>query len=108
MKHRIQPGPGRIAVQAIEEAELSESGLWIPPSARNDGHIGTVIAVAEPYTIDGVPHEPDYQVGDKVVFGKYTGSEIAVGSGRHRTNYIILKEQEILCTLIEEPDDVGA
>jgi chaperonin GroES len=97
----ITPGPGRVAVQIIEASQRTQTGLWLPETSRDgDGHIGEVVAVCKPYIDDTILREPDYKVGDIIVFGKYTGSTVAVG----RVQVVIMYERDVLAELEKKTD----
>lgn len=105
-KVSIIPGPGRIAVLTLATNDgewKSPGGLYIPATAKTEGHIGKVEAVSGPYIQDGKEYENDYAVGDVVIFGRYTGTEVRVG----REGYIVLRESEVLCKIVEQdiPDE---
>lgn len=92
----VKPASGKIAIRPWDDPERSKGGLWLvhnPNEAKPV--VGEVIAICEPYAVDGQPYDPLFKVGDIVVFGKYSGSEVKIG----RTSVIILKEIDILCTL---------
>lgn len=98
---RIRPGPGKIAVRVLQASDMTEAGLWLPESAKNEGHMGEVIATCGPYEENGKEYENDYQVGETVVFGKYNGTEVKIG----RDSFIILRESEILCVVEDDKSE---
>ena len=89
----VRPLQDRLLVRRIEEATVSKGGIIIPDSAKERPLTGSVIAVgAGKRTEDGVLVPLDVKAGDKVLFGKYAGSEIRVDGVEH----LILREDEVL------------
>jgi len=96
----IKPGPGKIAVKPVANEFHTSSGLWVPESVTHEGHLGEVVAVSEAWMTDaGVRIDPDYKVGETVVFGKYNGTELRI----ERETYYILREADILASLERTP-----
>ena len=97
----IKPGPGKIAVKPVANEYRSSAGLWVPESVTHEGHLGEVVATCGPYMTDnGQRIDPDYKVGETVVFGKYNGTELRID----RETYYILRESDILASLEQELD----
>jgi len=89
----VRPLYDRVLVKRSDEPTRSSGGLYIPESAKEKPMQGEVIAVGNGHLSDDGSLSPlQVQVGDKVVFGKYSGTEIKV-AGEDR---IILREEEIL------------
>lgn len=88
----VRPLQDRILVRRVEEAEKTKGGLIIPDSAKERPSEGKVIAVGSGKRDDGKVIPLDVKVGDVVLFGKYSGSEIKVEGVDH----VILREEEIL------------
>lgn len=94
---RLKPGPGRIAVREMSGSQVTESGLWLPEAREgSEGHMGEVVATCEPYTKDGVVMYPDYNVGDVVIFGRYTGTRVTVD----RDSVVIMYDDDVLLELL--------
>ena len=90
---KIQPLADRVVVQALEEAEEMRGGLYIPDTAKEKPSQGTVVAVGPGKVSDeGVRVEMDVKVGDKVLYGKYSGTDVTLDG----TEYLILRESDIL------------
>jgi len=91
----ILPLYDRIVVKRIEEdADKTAGGLFIPDSAKEKPQQGEVIAVGKgKRTDDGKLIPLDVQVGDRVLFGKYSGSDVPKTYGE---DYMIMREDEIL------------
>ncbi|KPL11703.1 molecular chaperone GroES [candidate division BRC1 bacterium SM23_51] len=89
----VQPLGDRVLVQRLEEEEEKTSGgIFIPDTAKEKPQRGKVIAVgAGRLTDDGKRLPMDVKVGDEVLFGKYSGSDIKIDG----VEYLIIKEDEI-------------
>ncbi len=93
----VRPLQDRILVRRVEEQEKTKGGIIIPDSAKERPLTGNVIAVGSGKREDGKLIPLDVKTGDRVLFGKYSGSEIKVEGVEH----VILREDEIL-GIIEE------
>ncbi len=90
----IRPLHDRVVVKRIEEGETMQGGLYIPDSAKEKPQQGEVVAVGKgKRTDDGKLLSMDVQVGDRILFGKYSGSDVQDESA---TEYLIMREDEIL------------
>ena len=94
MATKIQPLHDRVIIRRIEEStDKTAGGLYIPDTAKEKPQEGEVIAVGEgKYKEDGTRQPLDVKVGDRVLFGKYSGSEIKLDG----EEFIIMREDEIL------------
>jgi chaperonin GroES len=93
MSASIRPLHDRVLVKRIDEEEQVRGGIIIPDTAKEKPQQGEVIAVgAGKYSKDGTRQTLDVQVGDRVLFGKYSGSEVKIDD----EEYLILREDEIL------------
>ncbi|MDY6851155.1 MAG: co-chaperone GroES, partial [Thermodesulfobacteriota bacterium] len=73
----VRPLQDRIIVQRIEEEETTVGGIIIPDTAKEKPQQGKIIAVGKGKVLDnGTRIEPDVKTGDKVLFGKYAGTEV--------------------------------
>ena len=89
----IRPLHDRIVVKRVEEQETLASGIIIPDSAKEKPQKGEVVAVGKgKRSDDGKLIELDVQVGDTILFGKYSGSEIKLDG----VEYMIMREDEVL------------
>jgi chaperonin GroES len=88
----VRPLQDRILVRRVEESEKTKGGLIIPDAAKERPLIGNVIAVGSGKRDDGKVIPLDVKQGDRVLFGKYSGTEIKVEGVEH----VILREEEIL------------
>ena len=93
----IRPLYDRIVVKRLdEEADKTASGLFIPDSAKEKPQIGEVMAVGQgKRTEDGKLIPLDVKVGDRILFGKYSGADTKIEG----QEYLILREDEILGVL---------
>lgn len=90
---KIQPLADRVVVQALEEAEEMRGGLYIPDTAKEKPSQGTVVAVGPGKLSDeGVRMEMSVKVGDRVLYGKYSGTDVTLDG----EEYLILRESDIL------------
>jgi chaperonin GroES len=90
----IRPLYDRILVKRIEnEAEKTAGGLFIPDSAKEKPQEGEVVAVGKGKRLDdGKIVSLDVKAGDRILFGKYSGSEVKLDGNE----YIIMREDEVL------------
>jgi chaperonin GroES len=99
----IRPLHDRIVVKRIEEKEAMQGGLYIPDSAKEKPQEAEVVAVGNgKRTEEGKLIPLDVKVGDRILFGKYSGSDIKINGNE----YLIMREDEVLGIL--EPAAVHA
>jgi chaperonin GroES len=92
----IRPLGDRILVKRIQEEEKTKGGIIIPDTAKEKPQEGRVVAVGKgKMTEDGKLVAPDVKAGDRILFGKYAGSEIKLEGEEH----LILREDDILGVL---------
>jgi chaperonin GroES len=92
----IRPLSDRILVKRVEEEQVTKSGIIIPDTAKEKPQQGEVIAVGSGKVLDnGTRVEPAVKAGEKVLFGKYSGTEIKYEG----TEYLILREDDILAVI---------
>jgi chaperonin GroES len=95
-KDKIQPLSDRVVVQALEETEQMRGGLYIPDTAKEKPMQGTIIAVGPgKLSEENERIAPDVKVGQKVLYGKYSGTEVSVDG----EEYLILREADILAII---------
>ena len=93
MATNIRPLHDRVIVRRIEEGEQVRGGIIIPDTAKEKPQEGEVVAVGEgKYKEDGTRQSLDVKQGDRVLFGKYSGSEIKIDG----EELLIMREDEIL------------
>jgi chaperonin GroES len=92
----IRPLHDRVVVKRIEEGETMHGGLYIPDSAKEKPQQGEVVAVGKgKRTEEGKLMPMDLKVGDRILFGKYSGNDIKLDGNE----YLIMREDEILGVL---------
>ena len=92
----LRPLHDRVLVRRIEEAESIRGGIIIPDSAKEKPQQAEVVAVGNGKLLDnGERVELDVKPGDRILFGKYSGSEVKIDG----QEYLILREDEILGVL---------
>ena len=90
---KVRPLQDRLLVRRIEEQERTKGGIIIPDTAKERPLEGEVIAVGNGKRLeDGTLVSLDVKKGDRVLFGKYSGTEIKVDGVEH----LILREEEVL------------
>jgi chaperonin GroES len=90
---KIQPLADRVIVKPIEQEETTKGGIILPDTAKEKPIEGNVVAVGEgKYTDDGKKIEMNVKVGDKVLYGKYSGTEVTIDG----SDYLIMRESDIL------------
>jgi chaperonin GroES len=90
---KIRPLQDRVIVQRIEEEEKTKGGLIIPDTAKEKPQEGKIIAVGKgKLNEDGKITPMDVKVNDRVLFGKYSGTEINIDGEEH----LIMREEDIL------------
>jgi chaperonin GroES len=92
MATKIRPLHDRVIVKRIEEEEKTKGGLIIPDTAKEKPQEGRVIAVGPGKQDDGKVVPLGVKAGDKILFGKYSGTEIKLDGEEH----LIMKEDDIL------------
>ena len=97
---KIRPLYDRIVVKRIEEKEQMQGGLYIPDSAKEKPQEGEVVSVGKGKRMeDGKLVALDVSVGDRILFGKYSGSDIKIDG----EEYLIMREDEVLGILEAQP-----
>ena len=92
-KMTLHPLHDRVLLKRIEEEPARRSGIIIPDSAKEKPQQGKVIAVGKgKVSEDGKKTPLDVKAGDRVLFGKYSGSEVTVNG----EEYLIMKEEDVL------------
>ena len=102
---KIRPLYDRIVVKRIEEQETVQGGIIIPDTAKEKPQEGEVVAVGKGKRMeDGKVVPLDVQVGDRILFGKYSGSDIKLDGNE----YLIMREDEVLGILEAAPKKAKA
>jgi chaperonin GroES len=90
---KIRPLHDRVIIKRIEEEETTKGGIIIPDTAKEKPSEGKVIAVGNGKTLDnGEVKALEVKKGDKVLFGKYAGTEIKIEGEEH----LIMREDDII------------
>ncbi len=94
----IRPLQDRVLIKRVKEEEKSKGGIIIPDTAKEKPIEGEVIAVGNGKVLDDGKVRPlDVKVGDRVLFGKYSGTEVKI-DGEER---VVLREDDILGVLVK-------
>ena len=93
---KIRPLHDRILVERLEEKEVKKGGIIIPDTAKEKPQEARVIAVGNgKVNEEGKKIPLDVKAGDKILFGKYSGSEVKIDD----KEYLILREEDVLAIL---------
>jgi len=95
MAVNITPLHDRVIVKRLEEKETVKGGIIVPDTAKEKPQEGEVVAVGSGKREKGELIPLDVKVGDRILFGKYSGNEIKIDD----EEYLILKEDEILAKI---------
>jgi len=92
----IQPLGDRILIKPVEQAEEKIGGIIIPDTAKEKPQEGEVVAVGPGKLLEnGQRQSPSVAIGDKILYGKYAGTEVKFGG----VEYLIVREDDILAKL---------
>ena len=95
---KTRPLHDRVLLRRIEEKETVKGGIIIPDTAKEKPMEGEVISVGPGKVMEGGKRSPmDVKAGDRVLFGKYAGTEIKIDD----MEYVIMREEEILAVLLK-------
>ena len=100
----LQPLGDRLIVEVLEEEETTVSGIVLPDTAKEKPQRGKVLAVGPGKYEDGKLVPLDVNVGDEVIYSKYGGTEIKVGT----EDYLILRESDVLAKVTGDREPAGA
>jgi chaperonin GroES len=93
---QILPLADRVVVRALEETEQMRGGLYIPDTAKEKPQQGEIVAVGPgKLTDEGKRVPPELKTGDRVLYGKYSGTEVTVGDEQ----FLILRESDVLAVI---------
>ncbi|RKY32865.1 MAG: co-chaperone GroES [Candidatus Omnitrophota bacterium] len=93
----IQPLGDRVVIKPLEAEAKTKGGIVLPDTAKEKPQEGKVVAVGKgKVTDDGKVQAPEVKVGDKVLYGKYSGNEITTKDGEE---LLIVREEEILAII---------
>jgi chaperonin GroES len=94
-KVNIQPLADRVVVRPLEETEEMRGGLYIPDTAKEKPQQGEIVAVGAGRIEKGERVPMELEVGQKVLYGKYSGSEVTLDDQQ----YLIVKESDVLAVI---------
>ncbi|MFA5062499.1 MAG: co-chaperone GroES [Candidatus Omnitrophota bacterium] len=93
----IKPLGDRIVVKALEAEAKTKGGIVLPDTAKEKPQEGKVVAIGKGKVLDnGTTQAPEVKVGDKVLYGKYSGNEITTKEGEE---LLIMREEDILAII---------
>jgi chaperonin GroES len=93
---KVKPLQDRILIKRVQEEEKTKGGIIIPEAAKEKPAEGIIVAVGDGKILDnGQRVAPQVKVGDKILFGKYSGTEIKVDGEEH----LILREDDIFAII---------
>ncbi len=91
----IKPLADRVVIRSLESEETTKSGIVLTGSAKEKPQTAEVVAVGPGGLVDGKEVKMTVKVGDKVIFSKYSGTEVKVDG----TEYIIVRQSDLLATV---------
>jgi chaperonin GroES len=90
---KVRPLQDRILIKRLEEKETKKGGIIIPDTAKEKPQEAKVIAVGSGKTLEDGKKQPlEVKKGDKILFGKYSGTEVKIDD----EEYLILREEDVL------------
>jgi chaperonin GroES len=93
----IKPLGDRVVIKALEAEAKTKGGILLPDTAKEKPQEGRVVAVGKGKVLDnGTVQAPEVKVGDKVLYGKYSGNEITTKDGEE---LLIMREEDILAII---------
>ena len=93
---KIKPLADRVVVKPLESIEKTKGGIYVPDTAKEKPQEGEIVAVGPGSTTDeGKQIKMEVKVGDKVLYGKYSGSEVTIDE----EEYLIMRESDILAII---------
>ncbi len=100
----LRPLGDRLVVEHVEQADKSAGGVFLPDTAKEKPQEGKVLAVGSGRTLDNGTKLPmDVKVGDRIVFARYSGSEVKI-EGKE---YLIVSEKDVLAVFTDAKVAVG-
>jgi len=95
----LKPLGDRVVVEHVEQAEKTAGGVFLPDTAKEKPQEGRVLAVGSGRTLDnGTKLAMDVKVGDKIIYSKYSGSEVKIDG----KEVLIISEKDVLAIMSEE------
>ena len=94
---KLQPLADRVIVKPLEALEKTKGGILLPDTAKEKPQEGKIVAVGKGKVLDnGQVQAPEVKVGDRILYGKYSGNEITTSEG---DELLIMREDDILAIL---------
>ena len=93
---KVGPLADRVVIRSLEDAEQTRGGLFIPDSAKEKPQHGEILAVGPGRYDEGKRVPMDVKVGDKILYGKYSGTEVLIDG----EPLLILRETDVLAILL--------
>jgi chaperonin GroES len=101
----LKPLGDRVVVEHVEQSDRSAGGVFLPDTAKEKPQEGRVLAVGTGRTLDNGTKLPmDVKPGDKIIYSKYSGSEIKIDG----KEYLIISEKDVLAVFTDEKVAAGA
>jgi chaperonin GroES len=94
-KLKVHPLADRVAIRPLEETEVMRGGLYIPDTAKEKPQQGEIIAVGPGRIEKGEKVPMELKVGDRVLYGKYSGTEVKIDD----EDILIVKESDVLAKI---------
>src|SRR5512144_271195 len=94
-KLKVNPLADRVVIRPLEETEQMRGGLYIPDTAKEKPQQGEIVAVGPGRFDEGKRVPMDVKVGDKVLYGKYSGTEVTIDGEQ----LLILRESDVLAVI---------
>ena len=88
----IRPLQDRVILKRVKEEEKTKGGIIIPDTAKEKPIEGKVVAVGNGKYVDGKLQKPEVKPGDRILFGKYSGTEVKIDG----SEYLIMREEDVL------------
>ena len=92
---KIRPLADRVVIQPLEAQEKTKGGIVLPDTAKEKPQEGKIVAIGKGKTEDGKLLPMEVKVGDRILYGKYSGTEVTVDGDE----YVVLHESDILAVL---------
>jgi len=96
---KVRPLQDRILIKRVEEESKTKGGIIIPDSAKEKPQEGLVVSVGPGKVTDsGTRVAPEVKAGDRILFGKYSGTDIKIDGVEH----LILREEDVLAVILKK------
>jgi chaperonin GroES len=94
-RQKVHPLADRVAIRPLEETEMMRGALFIPDTAKEKPQQGEIVAVGPGRYEKGERIPPELKVGDRVLYGKYSGTEVRIDD----EDILIIKESDVLAKI---------